>query len=88
MLRDTLKGGGQSNLVLLSPAGLSRAHAACLTPKYSVLSFQIRSSPHSNSCDLLIRVYYLLCASYGEEGVYECLRDSGEIEKDEGGGSF
>ena len=30
ILRDTLKGSGQSNLVLLSPAGLSRAYASSL----------------------------------------------------------
>jgi hypothetical protein len=31
ILRDTLKGGGQSNLILLSPAGLSRAYASSLS---------------------------------------------------------
>ena len=30
ILRDTLKGGGQSNLVLLSPAGVSRVYASSL----------------------------------------------------------
>ena len=30
MLRDTLRGGGQSNLVLLSPTGLSRSYTSSL----------------------------------------------------------
>jgi hypothetical protein len=30
ILRDTLKGSGQPNLVLLSPAGVSRAYASSL----------------------------------------------------------